>query len=221
LKRLLCILTLIACLHAKSAMAASYTFDVLYSGGGNASLAGGSDNPVGTNILPGDTFDWTITAQGGDQWHVITSNGFFPLMAFFVLPTADRVGDFTLTLLNDGSSVYSTSETNALNSYVHMGTNAIFLTAGLVFDQMVLNYALTSATFNDPGDPSNPNNGLPTDSVIQGLLPIFGAPEENPFYPGIIYEQASVPEPSTYAMIALGLVTLAYAAQRRRQRQMM
>jgi hypothetical protein len=200
-KRTVSLIGLVLCLHAAPAFAASYTFDILYSGGGVAVLNAGSDDPVGTNIQPGDDFLWTISAQGDDAWHVVTGGNFFPLMAFFVLPEGSRTGDFDLSLLHNGVEVYSTSELGTGNSFVHLGTNTIILASGLIFDQMVLNYSMTTSDV--------------TDTVIQGLLPIFGAPE-NSF--SISYEADSVPEPGTFGMLAAGLVLLGVARRCRRER---
>ncbi len=190
---------------AMSAQANNYNFDVLYSGNNNAALAIGSDDPVGQSVAATDSFLWTITAQAGAEWQVISTAGYFPLMAFAVNDSGARDGNWTLTLKNNGADVFTTSETNSIQQYVHMGTNTINLTAGLVFDAMELNYTLNSFTPDDPNY---------SDNVIQGLLPIFGAPEMNPYSPGIIY--APVPEPSTYALLAAGLAAVAGAVRRRR-----
>ena len=190
---------------AMSAQASNYNFDVLYSGNNNAALAGGSDDPIGQSILTGDSFLWTITAQAGAQWQVTSTTGYFPLMAFAVNDSGDRDGDWTLTLKSNGAVMFTTSETNSVQQYAHMGTNTINLEAGMVFDAMELNYALNIFT---------PEGPQATDNVINGLLPIFGAPEMNTFYPGIIY--APVPEPSTYALLAAGLAVVGSLARRRR-----
>jgi hypothetical protein len=194
------------------AHAADYSFDVLYSGAGMAMLNTGSDDPVGLTLYDGDTFSWTITAQGTDAWTVVTGGGFFPLMAFGLEESGDRVGDFTLTLSNDGSSVFTIAEFDTVNSEVHLGTNTINLDTGLVFDQMHLQYSLTLAT--ELLDTAvDPDNLLPVGSTLSGMLPIFGAPEENSFAPGIIY--APVPEPETWVMLLVGLGLVGAAVRRR------
>lgn len=80
---------------------------------------------------------------------------------------------------------------------MHVGTNTIELPTGLTFDEMVLEYALDAMTPADPNDSA--------DTILPGPLPIFGPPELNPFYPGIVFERVDdVPEP--------GLLTLAGVA---------
>ena len=103
---------------ALSAQAANYNFDVLYSGNNNAALAGGSDNPIGQSIVASDSFLWTITAQGGAEWHVNSTAGYFPLMAFYALDSGARDGDWTLTLMNNGGNVFTTSEVNSVQQFV-------------------------------------------------------------------------------------------------------
>lgn len=200
---------------AMSAQASTYNFNVLYSGNNTAALAGGSDDPVGQSILGGDSFLWTITAQAGAEWQVISTAGYFPLMAFAVNGSGARDGDWTLTLKNNGADVFATSETNSIQEYVHMGTNEINLNSGLVFDAMELHYTLNSFTPGFPADSMMRELDDPgSDNVIQGLLPIFGAPEMNTYSPGIIY--APVPEPSSYALALAGLAIVAGLARRRR-----
>ena len=186
LNRLAAVLLAGGAIVAQPAWAANYTFDVLYSGFGNATLEAGSDDPVGTTLWDGDSFDWTITAQGLASWTVVTGGGFFPLQAFTTYEAGTRTGDFTLTLSNDGAPVYTTSETGAVNNYVHIGTNTINLTSGLVFDQMQLHYTLTTAIEAEE-HAVDPDNLQPIGSTLGGLLPIFGAPEANIYSPGIIY----------------------------------
>jgi hypothetical protein len=201
------ILTLAVASRSWATPPQSYTFDVLYEGNGLASLAPGSDNPIGTNLLPGDSFVWDIKDQIGAPWTVVTGGSFFPLMAFGVNEVGARFGDFTLTLSLNGASVFTDIETNVENRFVHVGTNSITLPTGLVFDEMNLVYSLTSSSTTDiSGNPT----GDPTNSTINGLLPIFGPPELA-FAPNI-----TVPEPHSVALLALGAG--AFGAARRRRR---
>ena len=186
----------------------AHQFDVVYFGQNQAQLVAGSENPDGFSLLAGDRFLWSISADGNGEWRVEQAgpSGFFPLMAFAADESALRTGDFTLTLLNNGAEVFSHSEANSEQTQVHVGTNSIVLDTGLVFDQMVLNYSLISAVTLDA-------QPVPADTTLRGLLPIFGAPEMNTFYPGIVY--APVPEPTAAWLLLVGLAGLGFAARRR------
>lgn len=196
---------------AAPAAAQTYNFDVQYFGNGVTSLAPGSDDPTGTNVLPTDTFFWRIAAQGGAFWKVQTGGDFFPLMAFAVNEPGARTGDFTLNLFRNGVNTFTGSAFGSVQQYAHMGTNTVTLGTGYEFDTMELTYQLLSAidTYNGTGADIN--------STISGPLPIFGAPEQNIYFPGITYEQNVVPEPGTYALMGTGLGLVALVARRRKK----
>ncbi len=193
-----------------STKASAQFFDVNYFGGGVASLAPGSDNPVGATLVAGDSFFWRISAQNSAFWSVVNSGSFFPFMAFGVAESGIRTGNYQLTLYRNGIAVFAESVDGSEQSEVHLGTNDVGLFAGLEFDQMELGYVLTSAT--------STQSGLPIGTTLQGMLPIFGAPEENPFDRGITYVTSintTVPEPSTLLLVGVGMFTFALASRRR------
>jgi hypothetical protein len=192
---------------APAAHAANYTFDVLYEGAGVAALAAGSDDPGATVLYDGDTFVWTLSIVDDRYWEVLESGDFFPLMAFAVSEAGDRSVDYMLTFYNDTTEVFSDTAADVVNSTVHLGTNTITLDAGLKFDSMRLELTLISAT--EDGDPSVAITTSP-----YGLLPIFGTPERNTYYPGIVL--APVPEPQPWALAMAGLITLGALSRRQR-----
>lgn len=188
---------------AGSAQAAGYVFDVLYTDG-SAALASGSYDPNGTVLFDGDNFVWTITITNDRYWEVVSSDSFFPLMAFGVDEPGTRTGDYTLTLYDDLTEVFSQTVYSEVTQEVHLGTNGVTLDMGTTFDAMRLEFTLTSAIDLD--------DATPVSSTINGLLPIFGAPEQNQYSPGIVL--APVPEPGTQAMMLAGLLLLGAAARR-------
>lgn len=118
-----------------------------------------------------------------------------------------RVGDFLLVLGFQGTDVFTYSEVGAVNEEVHIGTNAVTLVQGLLFDKISLTYQLNSA-LEIATSAADPNDLQPITSTPNSLLPIFGAPEMNQFSPGIVYV---VPEPSvllSWVPLAFGWVML-------------
>lgn len=194
-----------AFIASQPAAAASYTFDVLYSGGGSAALAAGSDDPLATTLNPGDSFTYSLTATGAGEWHTISSASIFPLFALNVLGPGIRIGDFTLNLEQNGVSVFSYSETGASNGTVHLGTNTVTVPSGLTFNAWVLtdtNTSMTDVTYT-----------FDITSTPQSLLPWPGlAPEA--YSPSVITYSSAVPEPSTWAMMLVGFVGVGYAGFR-------
>lgn len=193
------------------AQAASYNFDVLYSGAGVAALQPGSDDMTATSMLVGDDFTYTLSAEGAGAWQALNDTSIFPLFAIGVNESAQRNIDYTLNLLNNGATVFSLAENGIGVANVHIGTNTQSLTAGLVFDQWVLHAIINSS--NSIEDP-------PLDTATpSGLLPIFGAPElASPAT--IAYSttgfSTGVPEPASWALMIGGFALTGVALRRRR-----
>ncbi|MDX2194451.1 MAG: PEP-CTERM sorting domain-containing protein [Gemmatimonadales bacterium] len=207
---------LLATVASPAVAAPTYSFDILYFGGGVASVAGGSTDPFDQVVADGESFFWSISAENSAFWRVDTGGSFFPLMAFSTLESGRRTGDFALRLLRNGASVFTLSELGSQQSCVHMGTNTVNLGTGLTFDRMEIDFTLTSAVGEQScGTP----DGQPLTTTIRSRLPIFGAPEQNRFFPGISYQQqrppAVVPEPGTLVLLGGGLALVGIARRRR------
>jgi hypothetical protein len=188
-----------------TASAADYNFEVLYFGNNVATLAAGSDDPVGATFEAGDSFTYTLTGQNG----FFGSNGgeIFPFIALAVNEPGRRVSDFTLTLSNLGTTVFTFADPNAVNEEVHLGANSVTLPGGLVFDRITLQNTVISTEdlFGDP-----------VTTTVNSVLPIFGSPDQNQFYPGVVtYSSNAVPEPATWAMMIGGFGILGTTARRR------
>ncbi|MEE9404154.1 MAG: PEP-CTERM sorting domain-containing protein [Algisphaera sp.] len=200
-----------ALLFSTPVWAAHFDFDVVYLGNDLTELAPESNEPIGTSLVPSDTFQWTLTSADDRFWLVETAGNFFPLAGLQVNEQGDRIGDFDLVLRNDGLDVFELSETGALNSKVHIGTNTVALPEGLAFDEMSLFYTLVSAVTvpldDDEGDGGGGGAFFPEDvsTTLRSRVPIFGAPENNQFSPGIVY---SVPEPSALMLAGAGCLAL-------------
>ncbi|WP_394763293.1 PEPxxWA-CTERM sorting domain-containing protein [Phenylobacterium sp.] len=177
-----------AILAAGAANATAYNFNVLYSGGGVATLAAGSDDPLATTMNAGDSFTYTLTGQNGGHWNTIGASDIFPLFAMNVAECGNRTGDRTLNLNNGATNIFTDSVVGDSQSCVHLGTNTVHLEGGMQFDQWQLIYSITSADVT-----SSPSS----------LLPWPGqAPEE--YRPGSISYTAGVPEPAAWALMIAG-----------------
>lgn len=181
-----------------AASAANYTYDVLYSGGGSAALAGGSDDPLSTVLTTGDTFTYRLIATGNGEWTTLATASYFPFFSLHGSFGASSL-TFTLNLLNNAANVLTFGETTG-NCCAHLGANSVAFPSGLVFDQFEL-IATINSTVNS--------------STSSSLLPWPGqAPEV--YAPSLIsYSQSAVPEASTWLMMMAGFGLMGAAMRRK------
>ena len=201
-----------------AAQAASYNFDYVYDGT-TLSLVGGSDTPDGTVLNDGDDFRLTMSAAGTDYWDVVVAVvGAFVPLSFAVTESGDRIADISTSWKLDGSEVASRTDTNQLQQYVHVGAQEWDLAAGLLFDQVVIDYTLLSATEADGGplSVSTEITQFSSDFILQDSHAFFdGGPSS-----GVIeYRSAAVVPLPAGALLYLPVLLMGggIAALRRRK----
>lgn len=199
------VLVLTAALPTSYANAALFDFDVIWDGT-DFSLDSGSDAVLGAVLEDGDSFNYNLSAEGSGFWEVDAANDYFPFMAFATDEVAVRSGTYSLDLRLGGVSQFALAPAAIGNSFVHIGTNSVSLVAGLMFDELVLDYTLISAVDETSGDPVNTTLAA---YQIGGFVP-------GGFTSGISYNAsfeppAEVPAPATLALFGLGLAGLGYS----------
>ena len=179
-----------------SAFSATYNFDAIYDGTNISSV--GVDNPIGTALQAGDSFNYNVHAAGDDFWSVDVTDNYFPFLAFTIDEAGDRTGDMSLSLYLDGVLQLPTLVENGIvNSEVHLGTNGVSLDAGLVFDEIVLDYLLISSFDTEPTPSAN-------SATIAALT--IGPNIPGGFGDGISY--SAVPVPAALWLFGSGLISL-------------
>lgn len=177
-------------------------FDLTYDGT-NLTLDLGSDTVLGSVLVDGDSFNYNISASGTDFWKVDLTAAFFPFLAFTVAEDGIREGSFSLNLLLDGVSQFSLLTPSVVNRFVHMGANSVSLVAGLMFDEIILDYTLISAV---------DGAAVPINTTIIDY--VLGVETPGGFTSGISYNAGIAPptnvsEPSTLIIFAFALIGLA------------
>ena len=183
-----------------SAHAAAYTFNVDYLGGGNATLAAGSDDLLAVVLKTSDTFVYRLIAAGTGSWTSVGGDVFPAFALTGNLFEASNL-DFTFNLLQNGSTVFTYSELSAGTCCAHLGTNTVSLPAG-TFDVFELLVSINATANTGPAD---------------SLLPWPGTGPEL-YSPNILSFDAgnTVPEPASLALV-LAALGLAGAVKRRKQ----
>lgn len=208
-----------ALLLSASGFSASYDFGVSYDGTTKTDV--GTDPIIGTALAAGDNFSYTVMAVGDGFWQVDTGGNFFPFLAFTIAEPGFRTGNLTLDLLLNGTpQITQLVETSAENSYVHLGTNTVPLTAGLTFNKIVLTYDLLESL----AAIDNPNYGqefepefIPGNANVATIADLSIGPEfPGGFGAGISYNSPSaVPLPAAAWLFGSALFGLVGVARRK------
>ena len=193
---------------AAPAAAQDFTFDLLYNGGGSFSLQPGSDDPIGTVLVPGQSYFERVVATGGNVWTVINGGTLYFPRTYLVNEDATRTADYTIRYFNGAAQVASFSEVGASQQFVHIGAQTSTLPGGLIFDRVEIDFSLLSAL--DAGNPTTTtifsyHNGGPEGALNQNLQ-----------RGDIVYgPAATVPEPGTIVLTMSGLGLIGLVARRR------
>ena len=185
---------------AGAAHATVYNFNVLYTGGGHATLAAGSDDMLGITAMSGDTFNYSISANG--HWTTIAPGGPFLFGAIGDLDGNFGPVSFTESYSFDLGGVTQLAGSGSdTQGGADLGLRRVSFPQGMSFDTFSESIVVTSATQS---------------LNFYSLLPAWPgkAPEiEAPAY----FTYTAAPEPAAWAMMLIGFGGLGAAMRARRR----
>lgn len=187
--------------------ATTFEFEITVDGT-TPSVDPGSLDPVGVSMVPGDSFLLDLHASPNSFWRVnAETSQVFPL-SFIVSPSGDRLANVVSSFQRNGVEVANIAKSGITQSQVHIGAENWTLPAGLEFDTVLMNYDLLDAV--------ELGGGNTVDTIIQGRPFLFGdiSSDERPFFrhPNVAF--ITIPEPTTLAVLTVGLLSI--SAVRRR-----
>lgn len=189
-----------------TANATVYNFDVIYSGGGNAVLAAGSDNMLGVGPVNGDTINYSITASGGNYWTTIapgTSVFIWGAIGDLFVSNGMAVGGFNYKFSFNFGAVSQFSGSGSGNqSTADLGPRMINFQSGMKFNNFSEFITLTSIA-----GPLQFGSLLPS---WPGQAPEIGSPQDQYF----TYTAAAPGPTPGEGLLSVALIVLMGSAAR-------
>ena len=198
-------LAMVGALGVSSAsQAATYNFDVIYSGGGTANLAPGSDDMLNITFTTGDVINYSFTAAGSGLWQTTSAGG-----PSIINAPGDLYGNFGQVdfdysyAFNLNGVAQSFGSGSGSQGNADLGPRQIFYPAGLSFNNFSETLDITS---------------IGQAGQFYSLLPAW--PGKSLESSGSISFSASpaVPEPRTWAMMLVGFGMVGFAMRKRNVR---
>lgn len=179
-----------------AAQAVVFDFDITFDGL-SATQDASSDPITGTTLVPGtDGFNLDIHASDGFAWEVTAPTSLGIYAGFFVQDGGSRTANVTTTFFSNGVQVAQDVDIGTVQTAVHLGAQSFNLAAGLVFDQVVVDYTFLAST-----------------STFTTIQPQPDIVAFTPFFRVSTIQFVPVSAPASLCLLALGL-----AAVRRRSR---